>query len=169
MNEIHLANVKKLICKTLGRRYAVTEDDLLQIPQVREQLGAPVEQNFYKVIAEMVRDKEIMFMEFTHADLPNTVRTIYLPVGTVVYEPGLSVKERFLPDAVDDFYRYLFKKDFLDKEFFEELSHSGKITLYEEVRKLPNETINKQTVLQLLKKLVNEGKVTLNENCRGGS
>lgn len=174
MNSIHLANVKKLIRKTLERRNVVSEKDLQQIPEIREQVG----DNFQVVISEMVDEGQIMFMEFIHEDLPGTIHTIYFPVGTVVYEPGLSVKGRFLPDHVDEFYQRLLSKNILEKEFFDGLDYSDRMTYYEAMldyckdEGISFRKLDRPIIYKILQALMLKGKVIVrheSENHFGGS
>lgn len=153
-------NVKRLILKTLSRRNAVTERELLQIPEIRQM----AKDEFPQVVKELVDGGEIMFMEFVHEDLPGTVHTLYFPARTVVYEPGLSVKDRILPDNVYEFMQKMLAKQVLEPEFVDGLTREGKIEYYEALCKHVQESgtkLDAATARRILERLVIEGKVTL--------
>lgn len=130
MNPTHLDLAKKQICKLLERRYAITEDELARIPEVKEQIG----EYLPDVIKELLSEERILFVEFSNDKLPGTLRTIYFPAGTVIYEPGLSLKGRWLPDHVELFYKKLISKGLLEIEFFEEMDHIQQIKFYDAVK-----------------------------------
>lgn len=174
MNEMHKANVKKLLLKTLERRHACTETELSQIPEIKEQAG----DNFQLVLSELVADKQVIFMEFAHEDLPGTIRTIYFPVGTIIYEPCLSVKGRFLPDDVETFYERLLSKNILEKELFDGLDYSGKMKYYLAMQKhcreqnLSFRKLDRSSIYKILQDLVSTRQLRLSDESQdyfGGS
>lgn len=130
MNPTHLDLAKKQICKLLERRYAITDDELARIPEVKEQIG----EHLPNVIKELLAEERILFIEFSNERLPGTLRTIYFPAGTVIYEPGLSLKGRWLPDHVELFYKKLISKGILEIEFFEEMDYAKQIKFYDAVK-----------------------------------
>lgn len=166
MNEMHAANLKKLICKTVRRRYACSEKDLLQLSDIRNGENRDF---FESLMQELIAEGKIVFMEFVNEDLPGTIRTIYFPAGTVFYEPGLSMKGRFLPDDVEKFYRKLISKGILEKEFFDDLDYSGKITYCDAIlaycyeQKITIGKLDRTTVVKILTTLVSKKKIVLGE------
>jgi hypothetical protein len=159
MNPITIAQVKRLILKTLERRNAVTERDLLQIPELR-QLG---KDKLPEILKGMVDSKDIMFLEFVHEDLPGTVHTLYFPIVTVVFEPGLTIKDRVIPDHIETFFQKMMARKVLEKEFVDGLNREGKIEYYEALHKYVQGggKLDAKTARTLLERLVIEGKVTL--------
>lgn len=168
MNEMHKSNVKKLLLKTLERRHACTEVELSQIPEIKEQAGDCLQ----LVLSELVDNKQILFTEFVHEDLPGTIHTIYFPLGTIIYEPCLSVKGRFLPDEVESFYQRLLSKNVLEKELFDDLDYSGKMTYYLALQKycreqnLPFRKLDRSTIYKVLEGLVSQRKVRITNECK---
>lgn len=165
MNPLHLANVKKLIQKTLQRRNVVSEKDLAQIPEIREQVGDKLSD----VLSELVADGQIMFMEFAHESLPGTIHTIYFPIGTIVYEPGLSIKGRFLPDHIEEFYQRLLSKDILEKEFFDGMNYSDRMTYYDAMQEYCRENnmsfrkLDRPIIYKILQGLISKRKIVIHE------
>lgn len=163
MNPITVQQVKKLILKTLERRHAVTDRDLAQIPEI----AAMAKDQLPKLLDEMVDNKDIMFLEFLNDDKPGTVHTIYFPNGTAVFEPGLSIKHKVLPDVVHDFFMNMMKRGVIEQEFFDALDREGKINWYQAIHafvqtvgSVPRK-LNREETNNILKRLVVEGKVTL--------
>lgn len=130
MNPTHKQSAKKQICKLLERRSAIPDDELARIPEVKEQIG----DHLPEVIEELLAENKILFIEFANAQAPSTIRTIYFPADTVIYEPGLSLKGRWLPDHVEAFYRKIITRGLFEIDFFEEMTLEKKMLFFDAVR-----------------------------------
>jgi hypothetical protein len=164
MNKEFLRQAKSIIIKTLERRNAVTERELLDIPEMAKLAK---EKGLKPLLAELIENKDIMFLEFAHEDRPGTVHTIYFPNGTMIYEPGLSIASRITPDDVQDFFENMLKRGIVEQEFVDALDREGKITYYDAIQAhvqsagIPARKLDKPTTARILERLVIEGKVAL--------
>lgn len=164
MNAQFILQAKRLIIKTVERRNAVTERELLDIPEMAKLAK---DKELKPMLAELCENKDIMFLEFVHEDKPGTVHTIYFPNGTVVYEPGLSVASRVMPDDIQDFFENMLRRSLVEQEFIDALDRNDKITYYEAIQAhiqaagIPARKLDKPTTAKILESLVSEGKVTL--------
>jgi len=80
------------VVRTLDTRGCCTDRELASLPEFRDQ-------DVELLLEELVGNYEIIAVEFQHEANPEVVRTVYFPLGTCVYEPGLRVKKG-LPNTV---------------------------------------------------------------------
>jgi hypothetical protein len=124
-------DAKELFIKTLEVRGCCTDKELLSLPEFH--IGAHTH-DLERILDELVDAYEIIAVEF-QSETSLDIRTVYFPLGICVYEPGLRVKNKVLPNHVAQGLETLKKEGFVNDDMLEGVPRRKLIEFYDAILK----------------------------------
>jgi hypothetical protein len=131
MRAVTRQDAKELIIKTLDVRGCATDQELLLMPELC--IGIGLSCSIHTLLDELVDAYEIISVEFAKDDDPSTVRAVYFPLGTCVYEPGLRVKGKILPTFTAKGIKALKDRNIVNDDMLVGVSNDELIKFYDAI------------------------------------
>lgn len=153
---ITMKDAKELVIKTLDTRGCCTDTELKSLPEFPCSGGGDGIIDTELMFDELVSYYDIVAVDFCKEDEPNDIRTVYFPLGTVVYEPGLRVRGRVLPGLVMKGLKTLKERGIVNDDMLEDVPRQKLVEFYDAIHEqvVKNKSLNAETAHQILKKVM---------------